>query len=89
MDKVYLDGKEADDLDLAEALLVEWVDGAVDYEQGSAFALKAIAHTLLWNAKQHREMLRIQAAAAHAAEEWRKAQPPPPPPMPIHPYQGF
>jgi hypothetical protein len=88
MDPVYIKGKEADDLDLAEALIEE-TNMAVDYEQGSAFALKAIAHTLLWNAKQHREMLRIQAAAARAAEEWRKAQPPPPPPMPIHPYQGF
>jgi hypothetical protein len=56
-----------------------------DYLDG----LKAIAHTLLWNAKQHREALRLQAAAARAAEEWRKAQPPPPPPMPVYPYQGF
>lgn len=83
------DIRRPDDLDLAEALL-EQTEGLVDYEHDTVIALKAIAHTLLWTAKQHREVLRMQAAAVRAAEEWRKAQPPPPPPpMPIHPYQGF
>lgn len=69
-----------DDLDMAEIMIKRLNDAATDDESVS-YSLAAIAHTMMWNAKQHREVLRMQAAAVRAAEEWRKTQPPPPPPM--------
>ena len=88
-DEIPTEGPQ-DDLDEARVLLDQAHDSS-EYEIGSAYALKAIAHVMLWNAERHRDVLRQVADAARLAKEWRESQPPPPPPMPAYPipYPGF
>ena len=65
-------------------VLLEECDGAVDYEQGSSFALKSIAHTLLWMASTIRDQAARDAAEQVARDlRRRETQAPYPPDGPL------
>jgi uncharacterized protein (DUF2345 family) len=77
-----------DHLDDARVLLEACSDAATD-DQGVAFSLKAIAHTLLWQAEQHRNWQRRVDENSRKLKEWHESQPSPPLPAYPAPYQGF
>lgn len=75
-----------DDLDTARLHL----DAEVGTEdEGIGYSLRAIAHTLLWQAEQHRNWQRRVDENTRKLKEWHDAQPSPPLPAYLAPYQGF